>query len=901
MASLPTSSTNSMEWTDVTDVLSSVTSKMGLGEMICSPDFNLHSAMSALEIGDGVLDAAMKERLLYMEDVLNDDALMSKLMTVCQNEYQLIGTLDELLKLLWSFFNGNSDQFSIYSCLYLYDEIRCHEANTKNNNNHTLYLFIDTVKLCCGYARKIVTLSGISEDEDWSKNKHFDLFHDDDLQEDYLLELTSNLQATIDDYKSKLSENSDSKQCENDTLNDAQKYSKSEYAQALCYRFEFVSGLLHIMRQMYAVAQQFELDDTEPNKKEIQAAPSPPQKASKHNKPPQSKKHSKHNKGSKKQKQKHKQKGGKGHNKKQNKGKGGPKTKGNKKQTNPQPKEEKKDMNNGLYLIDVCAISPCALSHEMVNGHKSSILQFKPLASGLLRDVNHLIESASMGMDEPCGFDDRIGNIKSVHSPRKQRIPPKLECFKSWKNWCKSLRFMCHLCSVDTFDGFLEFLDAFNRHDEFPNVVIRSLLTIIIEQFAKYDSFLWSGKPLIHFLQQSFGDLCEWCRIFPNTNEQYLGDYHTFYSRVETAVRDVIRQKLLHITRQMDWSKRIIKNWQILQCESPEIDRLTALSYLAGFEDKYHATINQMEEYKAQPAAFTGWIIDQCCSSMIHYIFIHLSKHMELYAAYELEYVYYYLEYLFRNKIRIYEQSLRRFQAVDIEKLNEIMNPNYAAIKARRKHKKRSKKETKTELLPPIDPNDEYIYVLNDAQRCLCLAIFELIQSFYQINKENSNCVVKWNGLSDRVDLMEEKESKQGQYQVPQRLGDESLRFAHRFNIFLHVDQPVAISYRQFRSIMFEYQEKNKLLSDKFKQLQAQLDQSSKCFGLLANAKQFDHIPSYQQDYIRTARKVAVMNKIFASKLFKCVTTPQQQSIKEINIEHKFNIHSFYPVFDFAK
>ena len=68
----------------------------------------------------------------------------------------LLGTLDELLKLLWSFFNGNSDQFSIYSSLYLYPEVRNHSLN---KNTSTLYLFIDAIKLCCGYARDIVTTS----------------------------------------------------------------------------------------------------------------------------------------------------------------------------------------------------------------------------------------------------------------------------------------------------------------------------------------------------------------------------------------------------------------------------------------------------------------------------------------------------------------------------------------------------------------------------------------------------------------------------------------------------------------------------------------------------------------------------------------------------------------------
>ena len=157
---------------------------------------------------------------------------------------------------------------------------------------------------------------------------------------------------------------------------------------------------------------------------------------------------------------------------------------------------------------------------------------------------------------------------------------------------------MTNITKLATFDGFLDYLDGFNYNLEvFPNVIIRAFIAIINEQFNKYNTFLWSGKPLIHFIQLSFSDLSEWARIFPSTNKQYLGDYYTFFSRVQTAINDIIKQKLLHISRQIDWTKRILKNWQILQTEAPEIDKLTCLSYLASFDEKYHQQINQMEEY----------------------------------------------------------------------------------------------------------------------------------------------------------------------------------------------------------------------------------------------------------------------------------------------------------------
>ena len=962
------------EWNDVTDIFDSITSKMDLGQMIHANDFNLHSAMSALEIGDGVLDAAMEERILYIENVLDDQQLLTKMFNVenDNNNCVLLGVLDELLRLLWSFFNGNSDQFSIYSCLYLYDQVRQHSLN---KNTSTIYLFIDSIKLCCGYAREIVKLSGISEDEDWSKQQDFEL--NDFKNVDNIIKELQNKINELKNCKSddanndkngnmKLSENSDSskngteeqknggdvddgKEEKKDGDKDKKReYSKGEYIQAMSYRFEFIAGLLNIIREMYNVANTLKLDDEKKEDKES--------KDNKENNNTQNNGNNTQNNGNKRKQgnkspnktskgkpnspQRKNRKGGQGgggkkkgsQGKKQPKGRGGkgaPKGGGkggkggggkggkggnnNNQQSKPSKSEKQKEKlrqeeerkNGMMYLIDNDEqLTRTTLSNQKLTAHKTGIQNFKQLSSGLLRIVNHLVETESMGeiKDKLSGFDTRLGNNKSVHAPRRQRIPSRNECFQLFNQWCKGIRFMTNMTKLTSYDGFLEYLDAFNRLNVFPNVIIRAFITIIIEQFVSYNCFLWSKEPLVHYIQLSFASFCEWARIFPTTNKQYLGDYHTFFTRVETAIRDIVKQKLLHISRQSDWSKRIIKNWQILQNESPEIDKLTCISYLSGFDEKYHEQIKQLNDYKPMQTAYTGWIYRSCCESMINHIFIHLSKHMQLYADYELEYVYYYLQYLFKENVQTIELSFRRYHKINMEKLNEIVNPNYAQMKQRRKKKGKGNvknKETKEEeKLPPIDKKDKYIYLINEAQRTLCLALFELIQTFYQINKENKNKIeIKWKGLSDRIDDDDDKNNDDGDNKIQQRLGDESLRYSHRFNVFGFVDQPMMQNYRLFRTEMYKKNKQYPNLSDKFKQCEANFDKSRKCFALLQNNDKFKEIPSYQEDYIRDACKVAIKNKIFATQLNKIVDN-NKDDLCVINIKHQYEIHPFYLVFN---
>ena len=339
----------------------------------------------------------------------------------------------------------------------------------------------------------------------------------------------------------------------------------------------------------------------------------------------------------------------------------------------------------------------------------------------------------------------------------------------------------------------------------------------------------------------------------------------------------------------------------IMESEAPEIDQLTCLSYLNSFDEKYHSHLQQMDEYKPQQLAYTEWVIDKCADSLINYINIHLSSHMQLYACYEIEYVYYYLEYLYRAKIETYDTAFRRYQKVNMEKLNSIVNPNYAQMKKRRQQKGKrqlnKKQEDKEVILPPIKPTDKYIYLMNEAQRTLCLGIFELIQTFYRINKDYEH-ILKWDGLSDRVSSEEnEDEMKGNDSHKMQRLGDESLRFSHRFSMFGYVDQPIPITYRQYRTVMYQYNKQYAALDGLFKQCQSQFDLSRKYFTSLQNDEKFQNLAAYQADYIRDGCKVAIKNRIFATQLHKTIKQQKQNNDCNIKIKHDYQIHPFYAVF----
>jgi len=922
---------NPKEWHDVTNLIDTITSTMTLGDMIHAKDFDLHASMSALEIGDGVLDNAMEERLLYFENILSDKPLMASLAAVETDHRQLLGTMDELIRRCWSFFNGSADQHSIYSSLFLYEDIRSHPAMPSND---ALNLFIDAIKTCCGFARAIVKRSHITEEDEWSKMEEFKF---DDFEQSRIDKLTS---ALIDKIKAlnatgKLSENSDRKRLYRAlTESQSASFSERECFGAMRCRFEMVAVLLNVVSRMYNISvfyahheeQRVQKEEEDQKRNANGDGNDSKRKKEGHSKPGQQGQSTKSNhkqsnpkKGGNPQRQKQKGKnrgkgkGGKNKGKQRGKGGGGgggghqKQQKGGSQQRQSRNQNQKQVANvhsnanahpeivdKALYILEHSPRSECTLPRDVVDVHKAKLFGLKELSSSLLRLVNQCSDTIAFGMADPPGFDDRLGGTKSTHAPRRQRVPSRADTFSALKAWCKCLRFVADLTKVTSYNGFIEFMDALNRMHECPNIVIRALTMMIAEQWAQHSNFLWSRKPLIHFIQLSFQEHDEWSRVWPWINKQYLGDYQTFFSRVETAVRDVMRQKMLHVTRQMDWTVRIVKNWQILQQESPEIDRLTELSYLDGFEAKYRQHLTMMDEYKPQKHPFSQWLVSKACDSQIDYILLHQHAEMRLFADYELEYMYFYLEYLFRVKSGIIEGAMRRFNKVDMDRVKGAFNPQYAEMIKRRKQKNRKKGGGNddggtSKVLPPKEPMSDAMWLMTEGQRCLCLGIFGIIQIFYGIN-DGQHTFMEWKGLSDRDDR------KEGDLDDPtKRLGAEELRFNHRFNVFQHVEDPEPLDYERFRNGLYAYNRQiNPNMNNKFAHCQQELTQALKLFRALQNEQTVKGLPSYQLDYVRDCAKVAIQNRIFVSMLHKRTKFNDGTALK---VQHTFDVHPHYIVF----
>ncbi|ETO06905.1 hypothetical protein RFI_30488 [Reticulomyxa filosa] len=157
------------KWYNVTRIYESVKNNMSTGELLTGPSFAAESTMVILFSENVFLsDAGVYERTLYLKEVTySDNGKKVPLMEAKEHEQKredsvkngdvpeyikilddlwtkqnsvakevtlpqqidddmLVGTLDEMIRLLWSFFNGNADRFSIYTCLYLHNEVRLH-------------------------------------------------------------------------------------------------------------------------------------------------------------------------------------------------------------------------------------------------------------------------------------------------------------------------------------------------------------------------------------------------------------------------------------------------------------------------------------------------------------------------------------------------------------------------------------------------------------------------------------------------------------------------------------------------------------------------------------------------------------------------------------------------------
>ena len=104
-------------WLDVTKQLDGVAAELRVGQMVHAPQFNLLSAMSALEVMDPKMDAGMAT-----DAVTVDTALGTPLMPRQPSAGQVVHLMDQVLVAEMRWLAGHSLAQTVFTCLYLHND-----------------------------------------------------------------------------------------------------------------------------------------------------------------------------------------------------------------------------------------------------------------------------------------------------------------------------------------------------------------------------------------------------------------------------------------------------------------------------------------------------------------------------------------------------------------------------------------------------------------------------------------------------------------------------------------------------------------------------------------------------------------------------------------------------------
>ena len=111
-----------VEWTDITAKFSKMATHLGPGELVQEPDFSLFDAMSAIELMDSKMDAALQWKMFNSYPRTLEEAL-EKGVLKCSNHSpdELIGIMDEVLACIATWLEGHTLAQTVFTCMYLLD------------------------------------------------------------------------------------------------------------------------------------------------------------------------------------------------------------------------------------------------------------------------------------------------------------------------------------------------------------------------------------------------------------------------------------------------------------------------------------------------------------------------------------------------------------------------------------------------------------------------------------------------------------------------------------------------------------------------------------------------------------------------------------------------------------
>eukprot|EP01048_Picozoa_sp_COSAG05_P001395 COSAG05_NODE_47_length_24712_cov_26.673844_11_plen_839_part_00 len=151
----PIDSAKAAGWQDATAFLAAVSEKLAVGQMVQAPQFDLLSAMSALEIMDPKMDAGMVRESTTINGALGTDLMPFEL-----TAGQIVHLVDLTLVGEMRWVSGHSLAQTVFTCMYLHD-------NASHVNDCCYRAMCRGTLKCCAIIRSFVVRADFYEEEDF--------------------------------------------------------------------------------------------------------------------------------------------------------------------------------------------------------------------------------------------------------------------------------------------------------------------------------------------------------------------------------------------------------------------------------------------------------------------------------------------------------------------------------------------------------------------------------------------------------------------------------------------------------------------------------------------------------------------------------------------------------------
>ena len=111
-----------VSWVDMTTKFAKLVSKLKPGELVQEADFSLFDAMSAIELMDTKMDAALQWKSFRDYPRTLEEAIEKGVLKCCNHSpEELVGIMDEVLACIATWLEGHTLAQTVFTCMYLLD------------------------------------------------------------------------------------------------------------------------------------------------------------------------------------------------------------------------------------------------------------------------------------------------------------------------------------------------------------------------------------------------------------------------------------------------------------------------------------------------------------------------------------------------------------------------------------------------------------------------------------------------------------------------------------------------------------------------------------------------------------------------------------------------------------